>query len=97
MKKLILNFNLKDSAQFWVYFSIISKNVKLSTVRTTLYKLSKNRFLSKNNYLNSILSNCYLKTGNYNLSVKFLNILLNKIGLNDSFCYFMMGLNYIFN
>jgi hypothetical protein len=97
MKKIILNFNLFDNFQFWVYFSSIANNLKLSTVRTSLYKLSKNKLLTKNTYLNSILSNCYLKTGNYNLSVKFLNKLEEEGAYKDPICYFIMSLNFIFN
>lgn len=97
MKKILLEFDLKNNPQFWVFFSLIANHLKLSTVRTTLYKLSKNKFLTKNNYLNSILSNCYLKTGNYNLSLKFLNKLVYETDRHDPICYFIKSLNFIFN
>ncbi len=97
MKKTLLYFDLKNNYQFWIFFSLIANNLKLSTVRTTLYKLSKNKLLCDNAYLNSVLSNCYLKTGNYNLSMKFLNILVNKLNIKDPICFFIMSLNFIFN
>jgi len=97
MKKILLNFDLRNNYQIWVYFSLIANHLKLSSVRTTLYKLSKNKILSENTYLNSVLANCYLKTGNYHLSMKFLDLLVNKFKIKDPICYLIMALNLIFN
>jgi tetratricopeptide (TPR) repeat protein len=97
MKKLILNFDLRDNCQFWIYFSSLANELKLCSVRTTLYKLSKNKLLSDNYYLNSILANCYLKTGNYNLSLKYLKKLEKKYTNNNAKFYFVKAMCYIFN
>jgi general transcription factor 3C polypeptide 3 (transcription factor C subunit 4) len=96
MKKSIVKFGLRDCQRMWIYLWEISKNLKFSFLRPALYKMSIAKGLSENIYLINLLANCYLQTGNYDLSFKYLKELKHEHNVNNPLIHLQLGLNHLF-
>lgn len=95
LKRLIVQFNLKEHSIFWIFLSKISSNMNLSHLRSFYYKLTYSVEMSENIYLNSLLGITYLQTGTYNLSLRHLDLLNGTKLNNDPMYYFQYGLTYL--
>jgi tetratricopeptide (TPR) repeat protein len=95
LKRLIVQFNLKDHSIFWIFLSKISSNMNLSHLRSFYYKLTYSVEMSENIFLNSLLGITYLQTGTYNLSLRHLDLLNGTKLNNDPMYYFQYGLTYL--
>jgi hypothetical protein len=80
----------------WIYLWEISKKLKFSFLRPALYKMSIAKGISDNIYLISLLANCYLQTGNYDLSYKYLKELKYKYSITNPLLYLQLSLNHLF-
>lgn len=98
MKKLIIEFKLADINVFWIYLSKITKHLNFSYLRSYLYKMSLNNSLHDNIFLKSKLAICYIRTGNYDLSIKYIKDIINlkEQTKNDPFLYLQICFNYLF-
>jgi hypothetical protein len=74
----------------------VSKKLKFSFLRPALYKMSIAKGLSENIYLITLLANCYLQTGNYDLSYKYLRELKYKHKIENPLMHLQLCLNHLF-
>lgn len=63
LKRIIINYDLKDQPIFWIFFKDIMKNLNLDYARNFFYKLMINtKSMMTHPYLNKLLGNCYFQT-----------------------------------
>jgi len=95
MKKLMSQYQLKDIPAIWIFLWNIGKNINISYLRSFFYKLSLSDH-DDNIYLRTLIGNCYLQTGNWDLSRKNLETLNYREFGQDPFLHLDLGLNHLY-